>query len=336
MLALAVVAALAAAVAEAEPKRGGGGDRPARSLLKRLDLGSGLVNLTPGWGDVWANDYGRERLVRIDGRSGRVEARLALGRRLVLAADGESLWALRWGGRFWRQPNGPLYRIDPRTNRVAARIPLRPPSGEPMAAFGVLAGGGDVWVWGAEGVLRLDADTRTVREELRVDRRDGELSGAILDGDGLLAVTSGGRLVRFCDRGRRPGPRLPELAAADLLATDGERVYAAAAGALTAVDAREGTLAWRRPLGFRVSTLLRTRGVLLAQGAAFGDPGDRLWALDPRTGELLASTTLPSFGTTSAALSGGSLWIATGAGEVIVVPRLLTRLFLAPSYTHDA
>ena len=64
-------------------------------------------------------------------------------------------------------------------------------------------------------------------------------------------------------------------------------------------------------------------------GAAFRDPGDRVWAVDPTTGRVLASTTVPSFGTTSITTAEGSLWFATGAGEVIVVPRLLTRLFLA-------
>ena len=74
--------------------------------------------------------------------------------------------------------------------------------------------------------------------------------------------------------------------------------------------------------------MLHTGEVLLVQGAAFRDPGDRVWALDPRTGRVLASATLPSFGTTSMTAAAGSLWVATGAGEVIVVPPLLTRLFL--------
>jgi hypothetical protein len=35
------------------------------------------------------------------------------------------------------------------------------------------------------------------------------------------------------------------------------------------------------------------------------DPGDRVWALDPATGRTLATTTVPSFGTTSMTTSGG-------------------------------
>jgi hypothetical protein len=44
---------------------------------------------------------------------------------------------------------------------------------------------------------------------------------------------------------------------------------------------------------------------------------------------VLASAIVPSFGTTSMTTAGGALWIATGAGEVIVVPPLLSRLFRA-------
>jgi len=95
------------------------------------------------------------------------------------------------------------------------------------------------------------------------------------------------------------------------------------------VDAATGRLLWRRALGFRVSTVLESEGALLAQGAAFRDPGDRVWAFDPATGRTLASTIVPSFGTTSMTTAHGALWIATGAGEVIVVPPLLRHLLLA-------
>ena len=122
---------------------------------------------------------------------------------------------------------------------------------------------------------------------------------------------------------------MPALERAELLAVDRGIALAAVAGGLVAVDARTGRVRWRRRLGFRISTMLRGGGILLAHGAAFHDPGDRLWALDAATGRVLASTVVPSFGTTSMATNGRSLWFATAAGEVIVVPRIVTRLFLA-------
>ena len=332
MLVVAVVAALVA-VAEAESPtepRSGLRARLADGLMVRLETGGGLAALTAGAGDVWASDYGRERLLRLDGRSGRVLARLPLGRRIALAAHGRSLWALRWGGRFWRRPNGPLFRIDPSTNRIAARIPLRTSSGRPMVAFGVLACDRSVWIWGPSRVLRLEPSSGRVLQEFGVGERHGELTGAVVHRGGLLAATADGHLVRFDPRrGIRHGRREQALAAAELLAVAGERVLAAAAGTLVAVDARTGRLLWRRPLGFRISTVLDHGDVVLAHGAAFRDPGDRVWALEPATGRVLASATVPSFGTTSMTTAEGSLWFGTGAGEIVVVPRLLTRMFLA-------
>jgi outer membrane protein assembly factor BamB len=233
------------------------------------------------------------------------------------------MWALRWGGRFFRTPNGPLYRIDPATNRVVARIPLRSP------AFGVLHGGDALWVWGPDRVLRLDPASGRVIRTLDVDRRYGELSGAVIHAGGLLALRADGRLLRFDAAGARTTTRAPALAGAELLALAGSRAIAAHGGALLAADTRTGRLLWRQPLGFRVSTVLESGGVLLTQGAAFRDPGDRVWALDPATGRMLASTIVPSFGTTSMVTAAGALWLSTGAGEVIVVPPLLSRLFRA-------
>ena len=280
--------------------------------------------MTSAGGDVWVNDFGRESLLRVDGRSGRVVARLRIGRRVALAAGRDAVWALRWGGRFFRTPSGPLYRIDPATNRVTNRIPL----GDDVA-FGVLTGPGDVWVWGPRRVIRLEPGSGAITTAYDVGDANGELTGAVVDGDGLLATTSDGHLVHLGEEGALLRHRSLALVRAELLAVDRGVALAAAAGELVAVDARSGRLRWRRPLGFRISTLLRSEGILLTHGAAFRDAGDRLWAIDTATGRVLASATVPSFGTTSMVPSGGSLWFATSAGEAIVVPPLMVRLFLA-------
>ena len=295
--------------------------------LVRLDVGENLGAMAAGGGrDVWVNDFGGEQLLRLDGRSGRVRARLGLGRRIAIAVTREAVWALRWGGRFFRTPSGPLYRIGAATGRVTDRVPL----GDDVA-FGVLASRGGVWVWGPRRVVRLDPGSAAITTAYDVDGADGELTGAVVDGDGdgLLASTADGRLVHVGEDGALPGARSRALERAELLAVDRGLAVAAAAGELLAVDVRTGRLRWRRPLGFRISTLLRREGILLAHGAAFRDAGDRLWAIDTATGRVLASATIPSFGTTSMVRAGGGLWFATSAGEMIVVPPLITRLFLA-------
>jgi outer membrane protein assembly factor BamB len=339
MLVLAVVAASVALVEEdpaIEHPRSGVGTRLSEALPIRLRAGDGFGALTVASGDVWAHDYGREQLVRLDGRSGRVLARVSLGRRFALAAGEGSLWALRWGGRSFRWPNGPLFRIDPATNRVAARIPLRAPSGEPMIGFGVLVGEGGVWVWGPSRVLRLDPSSGRVQRELSAGADRPELTSAVLHAGGLLAVSADGQLVRFDLRRRvRRGAPEPALATAELLAAVGDRVLGAVDGTLIAADAWTGRVQWRRPLGFRVSTVVESGGVLLAHGGALGDRGDRVWAIEPATGRVLAGTVIPSLGTTSMVVVEGSLWLATSAGEVIVLPRLITDLFVRRARSAD-
>ena len=300
------------------------------SPVVRLELGENLGALTVAGGDVWINDFGREELVRVDGRSGQAAGRLGLGRRLALASAGRTVWALRWGGRFFRTPNGPLFRIDPRTGRVMQRLSLRGPGGEPMVAFGVLGSGRSLWVWGPQGVLELDAAYGRLLYGVRVDDRHGDFTGAAPDGAGsLLATTGDGHLARIDAGGVRFGRREPVLAGTELQAVADGRAFASRGGGVLAVSTGGARVLWRRPLGFRVSTVLPHDGVLLVHGAAFRDDGDRLWALDPATGRVLASTTIPSFGTIGMALAGDSLWFTTAAGEALVVPGLMAGLFVA-------
>jgi hypothetical protein len=301
----------------------------AGAPLVRFVVGENLGAITVAGGDAWVNDFGREEVVRIDGRSGHVLARLPLGRHEALATAAGSVWALRWGERFFRVPNGPLVRIDSRSGREIQRLPARGPSGEGMIGFGVLASGGSLWVWGPNRVLELEASTGRALRDLPVDQRYGELTGAASDGGGgLIATTGDGHLARTAPAGVLPGRRQPALSGSRLQAVSEGRAFASRGGGVIAVSWDGARTLWRRQLGFRVSTVIPHDGVLLVQGAAFRDDGDRLWALDPATGRLLASARIPSFGTTAMALAGGSLWVTTAAGEVIVFPRLAIDLFI--------
>ena len=302
----------------------------AGAPVVRFQVGEGLGAITIAGGDAWVNDYGREEVARIDGRSGRVLDRLSLGRRQALAAAGGSVWALRWGGRFFRVPNGPLVRIDSRSGRMVQRLDVRGPSGEAMIGFGVLASGSSLWVWGPDRVLQLEASSGRALRDLPVDQRYGELTGAASDGGGgLLATTGDGHLSRTAPAGVLPGRQLPALSGSELQAVSGRRAFASRGGGIVAVSADGARTLWRSQLGFRISTIIPHDGLLLAQGAAFRDDGDRLWALDPGTGRVLASARIPSFGSTAMAFAGGALWVTTAAGEVIVFPALTVRLFVA-------
>src|SRR4051812_39475704 len=185
--------------------------------LMRFEAGENLGAMTVADGDVWVNDFGREEVVRIDGRDGRVLARLPLGSRIALATAGRSVWALRWGGRFFRTPTGPLLRIDPRSGRVVQRLAARGPSGAEMIGFGVLASGASLWVWGPNRVLQIEASSGRPLRDLPVDQRYGELTGAAPDGSGgLLATTGDGHLARTAPAGVLPGRRQPALSGSEL------------------------------------------------------------------------------------------------------------------------
>jgi len=306
------------------------------ALVLRSAPAESLGEVVGSSGDAWADDDARALVLRLDGRSGRVVARIRAPGRMALAADGQGVWVLRWGGRFWRRPNGPLLRIDPATNRIAARIPLRAASGEPMVAFGVLAGDSGVWVWGPSRVLHLDRRTTRFVQDFKVEQWHGELTGAILTEGGLLAVAADGHLLRVDARiGVRTAGRQPALTAAELLELTGRRLVATADRMLLAVDASTGRLLWRRRLGFHVETVIDYDGVLLAQGSALGDSGDRVWAIDGTTGRICASTVLPSLGTVGMTSVQGALWITTVDGHVIAIPRLLARLFVGRCLRSD-
>jgi outer membrane protein assembly factor BamB len=280
--------------------------------ITTLQPADGLGAVVGGQGDaVWG-----ERLLRLDRDSGRVVARLPVQGRLALAAGDRFTWALQSGGGYGRGLRGPLLRIDPATNRVMARIPL------PVLGFGLLARGDGVWVWGPDDLLQVDGRTdRIVRHIVLSDAR-GEATGfALIDGDPAV-TTADGHLVRYDPRtgAEREAVTLP-FAAPALQDESGRRSVVTTGGAVAAVDSRTGRTMWRTRLGFRIGAVLEAGGALWAFGANVRDPGDRVWKLDPATGAKLGSVLLPDFGTTGMAVLGGTLWVTTANGRVLVLPR---------------
>jgi outer membrane protein assembly factor BamB len=307
-------------------------DRPSSApwwlppVVERLTPAEGLGAATAGWGDAWMDDRWRQSLLRLDGTSGRVVARLRVDGRVALSAGGGALWALQSGGGYGRELRGPLLRIDPIANRVAARIPLRTSTGEPVVGFGVLAADGDVWVWGPLAVLRIDPRANRAVQAFAVAPTGRELTGAALADRQLVATTTDGRLMRF---DRRTGVTVAPGAVAgtdlELRAATDRRLLLASHGSLLAVDSGTGSMLWRRRLGFRIGEMLGHGRVLLAHGSALGDAGDRLWAIDAATGRVLHSVVLPAFGTRDMVAVNGALWVACAGGTVIVIPKWLLR-----------
>jgi outer membrane protein assembly factor BamB len=311
-LALAAVVAAAAAVprGEREPRPI---SLPAR--LATVDLGEVLGSVTGGAGDAWVDDRWSERLVRLDRTSGRVVARIPVDGRLALAAGAREVWALQSGGGYGRELRGPLLRVDVASNRVVERIPL------PALGFGVVVAGENVWVWGPDRLMRISARSGLVVKTIAVPDHFGETTGFALLGPEPVISTADGHLVRFDPLTGSVLAAVPVRLTAPALQEIGEyRAVLSAGGSVVAVNPATGRPLWERRLGYRIGSVVQTRGALWAQGAYIRDPGDRVWRLDPRTGAVHGSALLPAFGTMGMAAVRGTLWVTAGSGRVVVLP----------------
>jgi len=96
---------------------------------------------------VWASDPSRNVVVRIDGARSRITHRTRIpGEPSRLVADHQAVWVItreRNGSGEWRPTRGTnpaLWRIDPKSNKAIARIPL------PLTPIRIALGAGSVWV----------------------------------------------------------------------------------------------------------------------------------------------------------------------------------------------
>jgi PQQ-like domain len=283
--------------------------------LATFDVADQLGAMAAGHGDLWMDDRAAGRLLRVDGRNGRVVSAVPVRGRLAVGAGPTGVWALEAGGDYGIGLRGPLLRVDAATGQVQARVPLGG-----VLGFGLLVRGGDVWVWGPRDVLRIDARTNRVARRIRVGGAHGELRGVALRRGRLFVAAADGRLTRFDARtGARLGAVSLPLVAPMIRAVAGRRLVLSSRGSVAAVDPATGRVAWQRKLGFRVGAVVPARGRLWVHSAARDDPGDRLTELDPATGEVRGSALLPAFGTTGVALDRGRLWLATAGGRALAV-----------------
>jgi len=138
-----------------------------------------------------------------------VAARIGVGAGVVALAAGEGgVWALR------RQ--GSLLRVDPRSNRVTARI--RIPRSAGFYGPGLVLGAGALWVGAGDRTVRVDARTARVLSSVRM-----EVQAAAPDGPWSCTLPRQGRpgrLVRVDPRtlaktARVQVPRCPAALAAE-------------------------------------------------------------------------------------------------------------------------
>jgi hypothetical protein len=133
----------------------------AKVPLPPIRPGCWVVGMAADTGALWVSLSG-ERLLRVDPRSNRVVATLAMANLAPPAVTDIGVWGVCcWSGITTRHPTGSLVLVDPASNRVVARVRL---PGLPTA---VGAGPSGVWVTGAGGPI------------WRIDSASGRLVGSI-------------------------------------------------------------------------------------------------------------------------------------------------------------
>jgi sugar lactone lactonase YvrE len=257
-----------------------------------------------------------------------VTAHLRLGRVSAVAVQGNAVWAAHGCA---------ISRVDPRTNRVVAKVPL-PPVRDGCWVTGMAVGASGLWV--SQSSERL----------LRVDPRSGRVVAALaLFGVAAPVVAAGGVWAGCCWSGiqsRHPVGSLVRVDPASMRVVARIRL----AGLPTAVGAGPSGLwvtgaggpIWRvDPARGRVVATIRVPGGLggLPREGPAGEAGEVLvgrgavWVADPASGRVLrvdpARNRLvravfvdgPSLMGTSLVAAGGQVWATSGATVLAVGDR---------------
>jgi hypothetical protein len=245
----------------------------------------------------------------------------------TIATGGFSYGMATGAGALWVVGSDEVIRIDPATDTVAARVPVRATGSGPAA---VAVGAGAVWVpvavpgalWG------IDPDDNKVTARISLG---GPLRGAISvaatrdtvwvaccgEAD-AGAPNSGGRLLRV-DPGRKRVVADIALPAAPVAIAAGSSAtwVATAGGQVLMVNQRRNRVAATidagGPLGFGQTIAVGPGGVWLA------DPFDeQIVRIDPKTRRVMAR--IPAGAVTTLAVTGDAVWALSSLGLVRVDP----------------
>jgi putative pyrroloquinoline-quinone binding quinoprotein len=308
LLLAAVVAAAVVVVALAIGTLGSPKPVPtttAPHIVARLAIANQGGALSSGFGSLWTSD--NSGVLRL-GPDGGIVARNRI--------RGEIIDAVAGTGGMWALTEDRLYRIDPKTNRIVARIPLPPPS----RSFTVVAPeSGAVWVGTPDSVVQVDLRTNTLGRRVDLEH-GGEAPRGFAAEPGLVYMLRRDGMLETLDA--RTMKRLtvarPETDGLPFAAARGQVVLRSGAG-LAEIDASTGKLGWRTNLGTsRINGALFANGALWVQGTPTSGR-DQLWKLDPRTGHVLAALPLSDFGVTGMVASGGRLWIMSQGGRLTAI-----------------
>jgi outer membrane protein assembly factor BamB len=215
-------------------------------------------------------------------------------------------------GVVYAVADGRLQLIDPQSNRVVRTIAMGRRSGSVGMA------GGAPWVGGPDGTWRVDVARGTVGPVIPVNHGAFQAVGANTDGRTIYVLRADGSLLRLDGRtGKRLAPIRADAAGPIDAVGDG-RLYVALDDAEVALDAATGRQVWRRELGAQsVNNATLDGPTLWVHATDRATNRDRLWRLDARTGTVSGALTLPAFGAPGMTTVGGRPWVISLDGELM-------------------
>ena len=323
-VAVALVAALAIVVSLPHPPEKTQW-RVGQFHLEGRDLGAGVS----AFGSLWTYDAGSAAVLRVDPRNiacspstrcaQRAQRRRGRRRRRRMGRPAEPI--THSPAPAAHPSPVTLVRIDPRTNRVAARVTLRAADGSTVRPVDVVARPGAVWAWGRTTALRVDPARNRVTAAIKLP---GEtITGFVATDASVSVLTDLGRLVTF---DARTGARLSAESVPvgggfgqKLVAVGGGVVVYTHGGSIESIDPVSGRVRWTADVESRPRDVAATADRLWI---LLSTPGrEQIHELDPATGHTIARITLPADDARSISATGAGLLVTTERGGVLTVRR---------------
>jgi streptogramin lyase len=267
-----------------------------------------LRTVVAGEGAIWIDGGLPPSVVKIDPASGRAEARVVLtpfagfaglGAHLIFAVGESSVWAMAGAGSIGETT---LFRIDPATDRVIARIPTG------VGGNGLVIGREGLWVLQANGTLsEMDVLKRAVGRHIDVGAQAGGLALA----GGFLWVTNNleGTVYRVDPETEQIRP-IDLAGGADAIAgnDDGVWILDRSSGFVVRIDPQTGEV------GDPIRVGQQSSSIAVGGSAAWvPDPTEgAVWRVDAISGEPQEIPVARTPGPTWVSVGEGGVWVTVG------------------------
>jgi outer membrane protein assembly factor BamB len=303
---------VAAAVYGLATLRGNDSAPAGPKVVAKLTPAGGLDQIVAGFGSAWLADTDTQTLLRMDPATRRVTARFALGGSIQLAPGKGAMWI-----GLTKNQAFSLLRIDPRTNRIVARLHTPDVPGGSTGSVPVMVGG-NLWLLSAEAAVRIDPSTGRALATVRTAHNGYQTRSLAVVADDLWVQVSDGRLLRLDGTtGRRKATfHVPDGSLVGDFLMNG--LFVVDENTLSRMDPRTFRVLWRTPIA-SVGTGIAAGGRLWVEAPDLH--GDRVLAVDPRTGSVGHSIHVGEFGARWMASVGSDVWMTTAGGRVVILGR---------------